>query len=502
MRIYRLPADYCQLWNKIRTAEMLRTGLLVSLIFWFSFLSARQGPIERFLSDSSMVHASVSLCIINAGNGEVIAEHNSDKSLTQASVMKLITTAASIELLGPDYSFKTILGYSGTIRKGSHTLDGNIIIKGGGDPALGSENFPEHDNHFIEKWVDDITKLEIKKIKGRVLTDDSYFDYLPVPGKWAWEDIGNYYGAGAYGLSIFDNTIKIHFKTYGEGSIPLTTATEPSVSGIEYSNYLKIHSSADEGEGFVFSVPYGTSGWFAGSIPANREDFVLKASLPDPPLFLADLLERMLEEKGIKIINEATTVRLHPELQADKISVIDTVFSPHLSSIIEVLNHESVNLYAEHLVKELGRTYRGEGSTSAGVRVILDFLDSCKISTEGLFIEDGSGLSAPDAINSGEVVKLLLHMKKDGRFFDDYLKSLPDAGKEGTLTSYFKDKVFDSRLKAKSGSMTRVRSYAGFFTTMTGKEMIFSIIVNNYTGPVRKVISGIEEIIKEYILYW
>jgi D-alanyl-D-alanine carboxypeptidase/D-alanyl-D-alanine-endopeptidase (penicillin-binding protein 4) len=98
------------------------------------------------------------------------------------------------------------------------------------------------------------------------------------------------------------------------------------------------------------------------------------------------------------------------------------------------------------------------------------------------------------------MVKLLMYMKKNSSHFDDFFRSLPEPGKEGTLKIYFKDPVFESRLRAKSGSLTRVRSYSGYFTTMSGREMIFCIIVNNYNGPSRRVISGIEEIIKETIV--
>jgi D-alanyl-D-alanine carboxypeptidase/D-alanyl-D-alanine-endopeptidase (penicillin-binding protein 4) len=116
-----------------------------------------------------------------------------------------------------------------------------------------------------------------------------------------------------------------------------------------------------------------------------------------------------------------------------------------------------------------------------------------------MFIEDGSGLSPLNAINTRELVRLLVYMKNKGKYFSEYYSSLPDAGKNGTLKNYFKDPVFDSRLKAKSGSMTRVRSFAGYFTTVSGKEMAFSIIINNYSGPSKKIIAEIEENIKELI---
>lgn len=476
---------------------------ILSIIFLllFPFISySQQSQIEKFLSDSSMIHSSVSLSIIEADSGNVISQINPEKSLTQASILKLITTATAIEMLGKDYTFKTTIGYSGEIRKGSKTLNGNIIIKGGGDPTLGSENFPEFNNGFIDNWINNILALGIKKINGRIIVDDSYYDYQTIPSGWSWEDIGNYYGAGAYGLSISDNTLQVHFKTNGNGSFPILTSITPEGSGIEFTNFLT--ASGTEDNGYIYSAPYGNSGWIAGTIPEDKEDFILKGSIPDPPLFLAKAFNKKLKDAGVKVSSNPVTTRLMPELKTDNFTLISQTISPPLSAIIKVLNHKSVNLYAEHLIKELGKVFKNSGTTTAGAEVIMGFLDSAGVKTDGMFIEDGSGLSSRDAINSAEMVKLLLFMKKNSGFFDDYFMSLPDAGKEGTLKNYFKDQIFESRLRAKSGSLTgtRVRSYAGYFTTLSGKEMIFCIIVNNYSGPSKKIIAGIEEILKDVIL--
>ena len=116
-----------------------------------------------------------------------------------------------------------------------------------------------------------------------------------------------------------------------------------------------------------------------------------------------------------------------------------------------------------------------------------------------MFIEDGSGLSSLDAINTKELVRLLVYMRNKGKYPTEFYSSFPDAGKEGTLKDYFKDPLFNSRLKAKSGSMTRVRSFAGYFTTLSGKKMVFSIIINNFSGPSKKIISEIEENLRELI---
>jgi D-alanyl-D-alanine carboxypeptidase/D-alanyl-D-alanine-endopeptidase (penicillin-binding protein 4) len=477
---------------------MFRTFFIISFVLLTLRTFSQERSLDKFLADSSMSHASVSLCVANAENGETFYGYNSNKSLTPASVMKLITSAAALELLGPQYTFTTELGYTGTINRRSGKLTGNIVIRGGGDPALGSDYFADYYTDFLSVWVTEIKKLGIKKIEGRVITDDSYYDFQPVPAKWLWEDAGNYYGAGAYGLSVFDNTYEIHLKTSSDSSQLLIKEIVPNECKYEFSNWLTAAGTSDEG--YVFAAPYSTNGWLAGSVPVNMEDIVLKASIADPPRLLAKMINEKLEAADIIVSGEPTTTRLEQESISGKVVPVSVTISPPLVKIIEVLNHESVNMYAEHLIKELGKKYKNTGSTAAGVEVIIDFLLNAGIETDGMFIEDGSGLSPVNSINSEELANLLFYMKKNGRYFTEYLNSLPDAGKEGTLKNYFRDPAFDSRLKAKSGSMTRVRSYAGYFTTQSGKQMIFSIIVNNYSGSSNRIISYIEQIIKEIII--
>ena len=473
------------------------------LFFFFSITCltvcsySQEKSSETFLADSSLTHASVSLCVADAKTGEIILDYNSGISLTPASLMKLITSAAALEILGPGYTFKTTVSYNGSLNKRSGTLKGNIIILGGGDPALGSGYFSDHYKGFLDSWVTEIKKLGIKKIKGRVITDDSYYDFLPVPSKWLWEDEGNYYGAGAYGLSVFDNTYEIHFKTFSGSFSPVIKEIIPDECRSELSNFLVASGTTDEG--YVFAAPYSKQGWLAGTIPVNQDDFVLKASITDPPLLLAKIMSQKIKAGGIKISDDPTTVRLEQNYKAEKSVPITETISPPLSDIIKVLNHESVNLFAEHLIKELGKKIKNVGSTASGAEVINEFLKGSGVDTNGMFIEDGSGLSPLNAVNTRELVRLLVYMKNKGKYFSEYYSSLPDAGKNGTLKNYFKDPLFDSRLKAKSGSMTRVRSFAGYFTTVLGKEMAFSIIINNYSGPSEKITSEIEDNIRDLI---
>ena len=473
-----------------------------SLILLSSLITIPLFPQEisagRLFADSSMVHASVSICIADAGTGSSVFEYNSVKSLMPASVQKLITSAVALEMLGPEYTFKTQVGYSGTFDSINGLLKGNIIIKGGGDPAFGSDNFSEHYMDFLGYWTDKIAKLGIKKIDGRVITDDSYFDYQPVPPKWLWEDEGNYYGAGAYGLSVFDNTYQIHLKTASASHKVKITSVYPEECSYDLTNRLVASGSSDEG--YIFASPYSKSGWIEGSVPAGVSDLIIKASITDPPLLIARMLGNRLLKSGITISEEPSSIRKEGNnFYSDFVLLAETT-SPPLSDIVEVLNHQSVNLYAEHLIKELGKQFGKKGSTTAGVEVIMKFLRKEGVNTDGLFMEDGSGLSPLNAISARKLSEVLIYMNTKGKYFTRYFESLPEAGKEGTLKYHFRDPVFDSRMRAKSGSMTRVRSYAGYLTTIKGNKMVFCIIINNFSGSSSKVISGIEEILKQIIV--
>lgn len=459
---------------------------------------SQTAAISNLLDNSSMLHSSVSICILDPSNGKVISEYDSQRSLTPASVMKLVTTAAVLELIGPDYRFNTVIGYTGTIDKNSKTLIGNIIIKGGGDPSLGSENFKTVYGDFIEGWADELKLLGISKIEGCVLTDDSYYDYEPVPSKWLWEDIGNYYGAGSFGLSVFDNYYSIHLQTSVAGSKPKITSIVPDILDTDLNNFLVSGGTRDYG--YIFGTPYSSSAWISGTIPENRTDFVLKGSIPDPPLLAARLLHNKLVSEGIIISGEPSTRRIQGLSDNQNFTLVTKTISPPVYEIINILNHESTNLYAESLTKQLGLVYRNEGSTSGGIGVITEFLKNIGFETDGIRIVDGSGLSPVNAINAADLANLLVYMKTKSKYSGYFYNSLPEAGKKGTLSNYFTDPVFANRVRMKTGSMSGVRSFAGYVTSNSGKEIVCVILVNNYTGPSANVISGIENIVKQVII--
>lgn len=491
-----LLAGFSQHLKKTERFEMKKTAVIVYFILVTLNICGQVSAFKSLMSDPVMANGALSVSITNSETGDSIFSHDPDKSLIPASVMKLITTATALEFLGPKHIFLTQIGYTGSIdEKG--VLSGDIIITGGGDPSLGSERFASHYGNIVATLTNAVKKGGIRKIKGDIICDDSYFDYLPVPAEWLWEDIGNYYGAGAYGLSVYDNTAKIHFRSLAESSTPLITGIWPPQADISLTNRLIASGNTDNG--YVFSAPYGTSGWIAGSIPPYKDDFVLKASIPDPPLLIAKLVSEELKSTGIDVMGDASTIRIMGMDTLRSTSPLLTMPSPPLSEIITVLNHESINLYAEHLIKELGKRKAGEGSFRAGLDVIYTFLESTGSPTKGVFIVDGSGLSTVNSINASVFTTMLTWIYNNSKNYEVLKESLPDPGMEGTLKNYFKDPLFSGRVFIKSGSMSRVQCYSGYIIAKSGKTLSICIMANNFSGSHQKIIAYFEEILKETI---
>lgn len=460
--------------------------------------------LDNFISDTAFRHAGISISLMDAESGEIIAGHNQDMALSSASVMKLVTTAAALEIMGPDFRFATKVGYAGSLNRDDSLLKGNIIIKGGADPTMLSEYFPDHNKDLIDRWASALYRAGIRKVSGSVVADAMIFDYHPSPGGWNWSDLGNYYGAGAHGICIFDNMFRIHFRTGEERESPDITGIEPDIPGLIIENRLVSYGERDNG--YVYMKPYGKHAVIRGEIPPGKDDFILKASIPDPPFLAASLLQEALSEKGIIFEKQPTSLRLSPGLAGDyrfsEKVVVHTSYSPPLSEIIAATNTESLNMYAEQLLKYAGLLYsRVEMSTlESGLEAVHQALDYMLKDFDGLYMTDGSGLSRSNALSSKFLVSLLYYMKNESPHAGFFYNSLPRAGKDGTLEYYFKNPLFSDKLRAKSGTSARIRNYAGYFTTSSGRELAFAVLVNNFdcsssqvTARVEKLLQGIIE---------
>lgn len=475
------------------------TGLILLVALITVNVSAQvDKAINKFVNDSVFAHAGISICIRDIESGEILLGHNADMALTTASVMKLVTTGSVLELLGPDYKYITRVGYAGTVS--NNTLDGNIIIKGSGDPSLGSEYFPAYQIDNISKWAESIKDAGIKKINGRVIADASIFRSHPIASGWPWGDIGNYYGAGVYGISFKDNMFRLYFRTGKEGSKPEIIEQQPVIQDLTIENHLTAYGNRDRG--YVYSNPYGSNSIIRGSIPIERDSFVLKAAIPDPPKLVANLLHNKLLEIGIEISNKPVCLKdnivLLDNKLLSKIVITSGSVSPELKDIINITNLQSVNLFAETLVWTLDYEISGKENAylSNGLKIIENYLKSNRINTSGLYMTDGSGLSRSNAMTTTFITSYLAFMSTESKYGSIFLKSLAIPG-EGTLEPYFHKPIFKDNLQAKSGTMTRVRNYAGFLRTSSGRHLSFGVFTNNFDCSSHQVTKRVEKLMEE-----
>lgn len=454
---------------------LLRTILLFLFIPGSIQSFAQENRIDHIFSSEKLKTASYSIYAIHAGTGEKICDI-SPRSLPTASTMKLYTTAMALDMLGPEFTFSTSLEYSGSIDPATGILKGNLYLKGGADPAFYSSWFEEHYQNCFANWILDLKKLGITTIDGQLLTDLTALDQVPVPGGWAWDDIGNYYGAGVYALSFRDNLYEIHFASSATPGAPVTVLSrKPEISGLSLENNV-VGSTRSGDHTIVYGAPGSFNQTVEGTIPVEQADFVVKAAMPDPPALAAATFLAQLKDSGIGVTGNAGYKEAG---KGGKRILVSQLESPALKELIVPLNKESLNLYAEHLLRECGRKYGGKPTLENGIRACLQFCRDKAIAADGFFPVDGSGLSRSNAMTAGTLAETLKYMY-DGPNRQLFFDSLPVAGVDGTLRNAFRGTPLEKNVTAKTGSMERVRSIAGKMKTRSGQTILFAVLMNNF----------------------
>lgn len=458
----------------------------------FSFaqnLHKRNHSINKVLKEitksSDFKNASFGFLAIDAKTGQIISAYNADLALKPASNQKLISTATALELYGPDYTFETRLEYTGSIDTIHHVLLGDIFIRGGGDPSLGSKYFDQtKDKQFLLQWTEAVQHLGIDSIAGAIIGDDGIYSQDIVPPTWSWINMGNYFGAGACGLSIYDNYYTLFFKTDSLiGDRAEIEKTVPEMPFLVFDNAI-VGDSISGDQSNILGAPYSNKRYLRGALPINKSNYGVKGSLPDPPYLAAYELDKSLKEAGVKIKEEPSSIRLkaiNKSYQHENRSSIATTYSPPFSQILEQTNIHSVNLFAEHFLNLSGLKLINSAETEPSAEAVINFWKEKGMDTQGMALTDGSGLSQYNVVTPRQMVFLLNYMKTKSPYFDFYYNSLPIAAGEGTLSGMFKGSPAEGNLRAKSGTIARVKSYTGYVRSASGREIIFSMMVNNFS---------------------
>ena len=389
--------------------------------------------------------------------------------------------------------------YDGILENG--TLEGNLYIKGSGDPSLGSSHFAPGQNKFLSTWIAALQKAGIKHITGSVISDESIFDTEGVSIKWLREDMGNYYAPGSYGISIFDNMYKLSLQTGAAGTRPVLKGTEPDIPFIRFKNYLKAAPVSSD-SAYIIGAPLDDVRYLYGVLPANREAYVLKGDIPDPALYLARYLTDQLQQKGIRVDGSPSCYRIEVEenrWKKGERKEIVTTYSPTLREIASVCNHVSHNLYADALVKTVGLQYKPRrnemiSSFGRGVQVVKEYWEKKGLDVFPLRMNDGSGLAPADKVSAGFMGELLVYMATESAVSDAFIASLPQAGIEGSVRNFLKGSKLQGKARLKSGGITGVRSYAGYITK-DGKTYAVAVFSNNYSCSMSRMTGALEKLL-------
>lgn len=442
----------------------------VSFIFFLTGISAQtvqqklQKAVQQLLSDPQMRFATLGFSVVNSETGAVVYDYNGNTGLAPASCQKTVTSAAAFELLGKDYTFSTVIGHDGTIVNGR--LNGNIHITGSGDPTLGSWRYSQTaDTMLLRQWKAIIHQAGIKTITGSIIMHGDQWESSSVPGGWPWDDMGNYYGAGAYGINWRENQYDLVLRSGPNTGDPvLISKTIPRLYNMLFTNELKAGKKGSGDNAYIFSAPYNERVYVRGTIPPAQKSFTISGSMTNPQQQLAYSLSAELAANG-----KLPGVSIKTSHAA--IIPIHTQVSPPLDSINYWFMKKSVNLYGESLVKAIAFHKNGFGSTEDGLDIMKTLWKETGIDPASLRMIDGSGLSPQNRVTTQSLVKVL-QFARTRPWYSYYLDAFPEYNK----------------MKLKSGTIGGSKGFAGYHTSKEGVGYTIAMLINNYDGSTNEIV--------------
>lgn len=483
---------------------MMRFLSVLIIVFCYTNVYSQiklDSVFSDFKKDKSLHFASISFLVKDLITDSTYFAFNDSSSIVSASTVKLFSTASAIEILGKDYKPKTTF-YVDKLPDTSGVVFGDLYIKGGADISFASQYFSANDSLFkqVDKVADTIYKLGIRVIRGNLIGDGSAFGYQGAPDGWAWEDLGNYYGAFPSGLSIYDNVLKFQFYVGAPKTKPILLSTFPLIPNLTLRNSL--YSAYGVGDNsWIYGGPYSYERSIRGSLGAYNKAFIVKGSLPDPEMQFLQAIKDAFSKRGIILEGNLLGVRSLTDTVKLEYTNKKNIYT-HLGATVKEVaywtNLKSINVFAETLNAWIGYEKTGLGTTENGVKSIQDYWKG-KINTDGMNLTDGSGLSRSNSVTARNFCSLLKYMYFS-RNQEAFLSTLPVTGQSGTLAYFCKGQCSEGKIQAKSGTMKRVKSYAGYVSTTSGKKLTFALIVNNYNCSNTAIMKKMESLMNAMYL--
>jgi D-alanyl-D-alanine carboxypeptidase/D-alanyl-D-alanine-endopeptidase (penicillin-binding protein 4) len=419
-------------------------------------------------------------------DGPTILARQADRPLRPASTLKILTSAAALALLRPEYVFETEILADGPI-DGAGTIAGNLYLRGSGTPDLVGEGF----------WLmaRRLASLGLRRVEGDLVADDTYFDAVRRPAGWPAPGADSWYNAPVGALSCNFNVVTVRVDPSPiHGARPDVTL-EPISGFFQLLNRatttagpssLRVSRAYEEGQNTL--VVGGTIRRGGGPITFNR-------SVEDPPLYAAQALREIVRGEGIEIGGRNTTgtvpTAARPLLRHP---------SRSLGVLVRDMNKNSNNFMAETLVKTLGAQFASvPGTTQNGLEVIASWLSGIGIDLAGVRLADGSGLSDDTLVPARVIADVLRHAWRDFETGPDLVASFPIGGADGTLDERFGGEEGRRRVRGKTGRIAGALTLAGYGANRDGRAFAFVVLANRPRGTIEAVHRAIDGVVEEIV---
>ena len=461
----------------------MKTLVLLAILFLSNqLILADEVVIKKFINDNRLNGAFVGVEVKDILADSIIYSHNSDLKFSTASNLKLFTSAAAIELLGPDYRFATSFYVNGDITK-KGDLKGDLIIVGGGDPLI-SGRFRDSITEILKCWTDSLSARGIKIIKGDLVVDNTFFEADDLAPGWSHDDLTYWYACPISALSFNDNCVDLHIYPAREKGEKCLITIQPQTNSIKIINNTTTYGEGSDNSFDFYRYPGTNTVEFFGGIAIDDTNGVIDyVSVDKPNLYCASVFKDIMTENGIKIKGRIINIDLNDLPSKYYYKNLTSLFdwrSDPMSLIISVINKNSQNFFAEQTLKTIGAEICGSGSFLSSTRIVRDWLESIDITAEDVSYYDGSGLSYMNLAKPSTIIKLLdyMHSRPD---FEIYYESLAIPGVDRSVRRRMADNPLAEMMRTKTGSIANTRTFAGYLTTRSGQLMAFSLMVNNHS---------------------
>ncbi len=432
--------------------------------------------LDQIFDEPSLAHAHWGVLVRSLDSGETIYARNAERLFMPASNMKLLTGAAALETVGPDYTYTTVVAAGGPVVNG--TVEGPLVITGNGDPSFGGR-FHERPRDVLRAWADSLRAHGITRIAGGIIAVDTAFADPYLGDGWMWDDLAGSSSAEFGALQFNDGVVDIEIFPSQTGLAPAVVVLDPATQYVRITNDTRTMPAGSNTAVRIEREETGPGIIIRGEIAADADPVSRRIAVRSPPLYLVSVLREVLRESGVSVEGPPVHYRAVGLLDAAIFGAmpIFTYASPPMSEVVREMMKPSQNQIAETILRTVDRESGGEG-TARGARMVLDSLFGVwGVEHTASRIADGSGLSRYNLLSPALLVELLEYMD-DSEHREAWIASLPISGRDGTLASRMREGPLYERVLAKTGTLGNVRALSGYLTTQSGERMAFSMMIN------------------------